>query len=205
MSFLVSKKCYSYIRRPVGSPNDVERPSSEELRLWLGPDRRVPIDGRIRSWAQETVAGELTDLDKARAIYDYAVTNLRYDKSGSGWGQGDIYWACDEKRGNCTDFHSLFIGFNRAVGIPAKFEMGFPIPLDRDRGEIAGYHCWSHFFVERYGWIPVDASEAHKQPDKREYFFGAHDENRVLFTVGRDLVLPGMEGAGLECALLTVD
>ena len=39
------------------------------------------------------------------------------------------------------------------------------------------------------GWIPVDASEAAKNPVKREYFFGAHDENRVEFSIGRDLTL----------------
>ena len=44
----------------------------------------------------------------------------------------------------------------------------------------------------------MDASEANKNPDRREYFFGAHDENRVLFTVGRDLKFPGMQGAPLN-------
>ena len=37
--------------------------------------------------------------------------------------------------------------------------------------------------------MPIDASEAAKDPAKREYFFGAHDENRVEFTIGRDLIL----------------
>ena len=37
--------------------------------------------------------------------------------------------------------------------------------------------------------MPVDASEAAKDPSRREYFFGAHDENRVEFSRGRDLVL----------------
>ena len=40
-----------------------------------------------------------------------------------------------------------------------------------------------------YGWIPVDASEAWKDPSKRDYFFGAHDANRVEFTRGRDIDL----------------
>ena len=35
----------------------------------------------------------------------------------------------------------------------------------------------------------IDASEAAKNPEKREYFFGAHDENRVEFSIGRDLNL----------------
>lgn len=35
----------------------------------------------------------------------------------------------------------------------------------------------------------MDASEAYKNPAMKEYFFGAHDENRVQFTIGRDIVL----------------
>jgi hypothetical protein len=37
--------------------------------------------------------------------------------------------------------------------------------------------------------VPIDASEAWKDPSKRDYFFGAHDANRVQFSVGRDLIL----------------
>ena len=41
----------------------------------------------------------------------------------------------------------------------------------------------------------ADASEAAKAPSRREYFFGAHDENRVAFSRGRDLVLaPSQKG-----------
>ena len=41
--------------------------------------------------------------------------SMRYDKTGTGWGHGDVLYACDAKKGNCTDFHSLFI----AMGIGA--------------------------------------------------------------------------------------
>lgn len=186
------------IRRPVGPARRSYRTGPGEIERWLEPDLRVPIDGKIREWALDTVAGKSTDLSRARAVYDYAVSNLEYDKTGTGWGNGDIYWACDAKRGNCTDFHAVFIGFSRALGIPARFEMGFPIPAGRGAGEIGGYHCWAQFFVEDYGWIPVDASEANKNPERSEYFFGAHDENRVLLTIGRDLSFPGMRGAPLN-------
>jgi len=92
-----------------------------ELALWLQPDRRVPVDGVISKWAHETVAGHTSELGQARAIYDYVVDHLTYDKSGEGWGRGDIFWACDARRGNCTDFHAVFIGYARAVGIPARW------------------------------------------------------------------------------------
>lgn len=172
---------------------------SPELAQWLQPDRLVPLDGRIRTLAQQVTEGKKTDLEKARAIYDYVEKTMSYDKSGTGWGNGDIYWACDAKRGNCTDFHALFIGLNRAVGIPAKFEIGFPIPDDRGQGEIGGYHCWAEFYLNGYGWVPVDASEAWKHPDKRQYYFGALDQNRVQLSIGRDLVLaPPQAGTPLN-------
>jgi hypothetical protein len=45
----------------------------------------------------------------------------------------------------------------------------------------------------------VDASEAAKNPAKREYFFGAHDENRVELSKGRDVVLtPRQQGDPLN-------
>lgn len=164
------------------------KPTPEMQRL-LRPDRLVPLDGVIAELARQQTQGVTDPLEKARKIYDYVVATMRYDKTGQGWGNGDALWACDSKRGNCTDFHSVFIGMMRASGIPARFEIGFPLPDNKTEGVILGYHCWAEFYIEGIGWIPVDASEAWKNPAKRDYFFGAHDDNRVLFTYGRDLRL----------------
>ena len=99
------------VRRPSpGRGPLVSGNGAEKVRIWLEPDRLIPLDDQIRAWAEETTAGQVTPLGRARAIYDHAVTNLKYEKTGTGWGQGDIHWACDTKRGNCTDFHALVIG-----------------------------------------------------------------------------------------------
>lgn len=173
--------------------------TSTNFQRFLQPDRRVPLQGVIAELSAQQTRGIQEPLAKARAIYDYVIATMRYDKSGTGWGNGDAIWACTAKRGNCTDFHSLFIGMMRAAGIPARFEIGFPLPADQHDGAIAGYHCWAEFYVEPYGWIPVDASEAWKHPDKKNYFFGAHDHNRVQFTVGRDIRLdPPQQGDPLN-------
>jgi transglutaminase-like putative cysteine protease len=161
------------------------------LAQYLKPDRLVPIDDQIRKWAREVVdqAGAHTDLEMARAIYNHVVATVKYDKTGKGWGRGDIYYACEERRGNCTDFHAIVIGYARALGIPARFAIGFPVPAQRGEGKIAGYHCWAEVYVKHIGWIPIDASEAAKDPSRRDYFFGAHDENRIEFSRGRDILL----------------
>jgi len=165
------------------------KPSPALLQRYLHPDKLVPLDGAIAELARQQTAGANTPIEKARKIYDYVVSTMHYDKSGEGWGRGDAVWACDSKRGNCTDFHSVFIGMMRHSGIPARFEIGFPLPEGKTEGEIPGYHCWSEFYIEEIGWIPVDASEASKNPAKKDYFFGALDTNRVLFTYGRDIRL----------------
>ena len=182
-----------------GGPRQVAASSDALLRRYLQADKLVPLDGVIAALSREQTAGAATPLEKARRVYDYVIATMRYDKSGEGWGRGDAIWACTAKRGNCTDFHSLFIGMMRAAGIPARFEIGFPIPGDKSEGEIPGYHCWAEFYLEGVGWVPVDASEAWKTPAKKEYFFGAHDANRVFFTFGRDLRLsPEQKGDPLN-------
>ncbi len=171
--------------KPIGNESV---PTAQAVR-YLQPDAMVPVTGRPAELARQQVQGKTSELEKARAIYDYVFATLKYDKTGTGWGRGDVLWVCDAKHGNCTDFHSLFASMARSQGIPARFAIGFPLPLDKHAGDIAGYHCWSDFDLEGSGWIPVDISEAWKHPEKKDYFFGAHDQNRMQFTMGRDLTL----------------
>ncbi len=168
--------------------------SKKEQQQYLAPDKLVPITGVPAELAANVTARKSTTLEKARAIYDYVFDNMRYEKTGTGWGRGDVLYACDAKKGNCTDFHSLFISMARSQGIPARFEIGFPLPADQHAGQIAGYHCWAEFFDPQHGWVPVDISEAWKHPAKKDYFFGAHDTERVQLSAGRDLKLNPAQG-----------
>jgi transglutaminase-like putative cysteine protease len=186
---------YNVVRHEhIGLPHEAARPhliktSEKDANRYLGPDKLIPVTGRLADIAAKQVQGKTGTEERARALYDYVFSTMKYDKSGSGWGRGDAEWACDSKRGNCTDFHSLFISMARSQRIPARFEIGFPLPANKASGEIPGYHCWAEFFDSRSGWIPVDISEASKAPTKKDYFFGAHDANRIQFSMGRDLVL----------------
>jgi transglutaminase-like putative cysteine protease len=179
-----------YVNRPDGPhPPEVADGKPQLMERFRKPDQLVPLTGRIAEVAHTATEGRDTPRDRARAIYDYVTSQLHYDKSGTGWGRGDAVWACDAKRGNCTDFHSLLIGMARSIGIPAKFEIGLPLPEDKAEGTIGGYHCWAAMYLDGVGWVPVDSSEASKSPAKRDYFFGALDDNRVRLSIGRDILL----------------
>jgi len=173
----------------VGTPLDPQ--------WYLHADKLVPLDGLIRQIAEQQSRGHDPDREKVRAFYDYVVKNMRYNKDGTGWGRGDAIWACNNKRGNCTDFHSLFIGMARSEKIPARFLIGFPIP-DTAGGTIAGYHCWAEYFDPQRGWVPVDASEANKT-GKPDAYFGTLPNDRIEFSAGRDLTLvPKQNGPPLN-------
>lgn len=197
---------YKVLRHPHRSEDwtqqskaDYDKGERDALQLYLKADKRVPIEGELITQLRKELPKEAQKpTEKAKAIFDYVVDHMEYKKVGSGWGQGDTYWACSQKYGNCTDFHALLTSMARAEGIPTQFGIGFPIPTDRSEGEISGYHCWLELYLPKLGWTPVDASEAKKHPEQRALLFGQHPADRILFSQGRDLELPGMKGPALN-------
>ena len=168
--------------------------SAAELARALRSEPLMVVDQTVTQLAQQVTAGRQHEMDKARAIYDHVLEHMHYDKTEPGWGRGDTLRACRLGAGNCTDFHALFISMARAVGIPARFVMGASVP-ETAGGDIPGYHCWAEFYHPSYGWVPVDASEAWKHPQRRGYYFGTRDPNRILFSAGRNLQLvPAQQG-----------
>ena len=108
---------------------NLPEPRDGKFAHYLGPDQLVPTDGQILQVSAKVGEPDGSAYLQAQAIYDYVVANMKYDKSGTGWGRGDAIYACNVKKGNCTDFHSLFIAIARSRGIPARFTIGFPLGM----------------------------------------------------------------------------
>jgi transglutaminase-like putative cysteine protease len=161
----------------------------------LAGDRMAPISDEVRKRAEEAAAGKRDASTVARGLYDRVLADMAYDKSGQGWGRGDLEHACSIGKGNCSDFHTLFVAMARSRKIPAFFEIGFPVPAGKSEGVIGGYHCWA-WYSDGESWKPVDISEAEKAPEKTEYFFGNICQNRFSMTSGRDLVLEPKQQGG---------
>lgn len=171
---------------------DAQPLTAEDRARYLAPNSLVPVGHEILKPILAEIhqmRADETPAATARAIYDWVVDNVEYKKVGTGWGNGDTFWACTERYGNCTDFHALFISLARSEGIPARFEIGFPIPENRASGIVGGYHCWVRFYLPGEGWVPIDASEAAKHPQMKELLFGTHPADRIHFSTGRDLTL----------------
>jgi transglutaminase-like putative cysteine protease len=132
------------------------------------------------------------------------------------------------KTGNCTDFHSLFASLAMAVGLPTRMVYGSLLKPTLNGIEVDGsYHCWIQFYAPQIGWVPLDASLANiygkefplteknkklvelttatgykgTDPSKVDYYFGNIDERRVVWSIGRDLMMQPPQESGPVNAL----
>jgi transglutaminase-like putative cysteine protease len=186
---------YRVTRWPTSRDGRPDGSGVDDADARLKPDRLVPLDGPVAEIAAK-VQGDKEPCALCRAIFEEVRARMTYDKTTPGWGHGDALRACEVGKGNCTDFHSLFMALARARGVPARFTIGHALPEGAaDGGPLAGYHCWAEFWCAKHGWVPVDVSEADKAPQRAEEYFGRLTVNRIALSSGRDLVLaPPQQG-----------
>ncbi|MGA2511945.1 MAG: transglutaminase domain-containing protein [Candidatus Acidiferrales bacterium] len=129
---------------------------------------------------------------------------------------GSTEYCLGTKTGNCTDFHSLFASLAIAAGLPTRMIYGSLLKPTLDGIQVDGsYHCWLQFYAPNLGWLPLDVSLANiygkefpltdknkklvelttatgykgLDPSKIDYYFGNIDDRRVVWSVGRDLIM----------------
>ena len=187
----------SAIRKDSYKAEGVEVPLASKEKLELP---------RVEKYYNEAVGKKTDKYEIARAIYDYVLEKMEYNKVAAGAGEGDVGRICiaidggETGKGNCTDYHSFFAALARHGDIPVAIEMGIPM-VKGESGTIneGAYHCWAKFYIEGKGWVPIDISEADKNSSAKDFYFGSLDRNRLSFSVGDDVILtPKQEGSKLK-------
>ena len=194
--------------------------SKEELGYFLQPTRYVPTDGIVKETALKATAGATTELEKARAIYDWVVDNTFRDPKVRGCGRGDIRFMLEsgDMGGKCADLNALYVGLARSVGLPARHVYGLRIAksdlgynslgLATDKATKA-QHCRTEVYLREYGWVPVDPADVRKvvleEPPgnrplsdemvskARQRLFGSWEMNWMAYNYAQDIALPGSD------------
>jgi transglutaminase-like putative cysteine protease len=195
--------------------------SPEERALYTRPTTLIPTDGVVKQTSDKIVAGGASDLEKARAIYDWLVANTERIAATRGCGSGDIkaMLAAEKLGGKCADINGLFIGLARAAGLPARDLYGIRVAPSRFGYKSLGagstdvtksQHCRADVWLEGIGWTPMDAADVrkvmleepptHLSADEpkvvaaREALMGSCEGNWVAFNCAHDIALPGASG-----------
>jgi len=196
-------------------PGHVPPENPAILARYTESSEHVPTTGLVKTMSDDIVKGQKSDIDKARAIYEWIVENTYRDAKTRGCGTGDINFMLENKAwgGKCADLNALFVAFARSQGIPARDVYGVRVAASKlgykslgKAGDITkAQHCRAEFYSAGHGWIPVDPADVRKvileedggkKPDDpmvlaaRKRLFGSWEMNWLAYNTGNDVLLP---------------
>jgi transglutaminase-like putative cysteine protease len=198
--------------------NQWPKEDSAVLQYFLLPAKLIPTDGIVKSTAAEITKGANSDLEKARAIYQWIVDNTFRNPKTRGCGVGDIRFMLESRDlgGKCADLNALYVGLARAAGLPArdvygiriaKSELGFKSLGTTSEKITKSQHCRAEVYLHDFGWVPVDPADVRKvvleEPpgnlplddamvkNARTRLFGSWEMNWMAYNFAHDVALPG--------------
>jgi transglutaminase-like putative cysteine protease len=186
----------------------------------------IPVDGIVKQTSDKIVsdASAKSDIEKARAIYEWIVDNTYRDAKVRGCGSGDIaaMLTTGNLGGKCADINGLYVGLARAASVPARDIYGIRLAPSRFGYKSLGanseiittaQHCRSEVYLTGFGWVPIDAADVRKvvleEPPKnlaisdpkvsaaRKALFGSWETNWLAYNFAHDVALPGSDGPKL--------
>ena len=194
------------------------------LRANLAPTLLLPTDGIVRKTALEATRGARSDVDKARALYEWVIANAYREPKTRGCGTGDIKAMLETGNlgGKCADLNALFVGLCRSVGVPARDVYGLRLaPSAFGYKELGGnpaglkgaQHCRAEVFLAGHGWVAMDPADVLKvmRQETADWIkdvkhpvaapvhaglFGRWEGNWVGWNSGHDIRLPGSAAKG---------
>ena len=196
--------------------------SASEVALETAATDLIPTDGIVRDTALDIIHGAKTDVEKARAIYEWIVDNTFRDPKVRGCGWGDIKAMLETRNfgGKCGDLNAMFVGLARSVGIPARDVYGVRVaPSQLGYKSLGlgsaiaskGQHCRAEFFAQGIGWVPVDPADVRKvvleEPPgnisindpkvvaARKRLFGGWEMNWLAYNTAHDVKLLNSAGS----------
>ncbi|HKV04428.1 MAG TPA: transglutaminase-like domain-containing protein [Candidatus Acidoferrales bacterium] len=205
----------------LSAPGRARKASREELEHYLRPTKLLPSGGIVKQTADEITRGATSDVEKARAIYDWIVDNTFRNPKTRGCGVGDIRFMLETKdlSGKCADLNALYVGLAHAAGLPArdvygirvaKSELGYRSLGTSTEHVTKAQHCRAEVYLHDYGWVPVDPADVRKvvleEPPgnlsmddgmvkkARARLFGSWEMNWIAYNFAHDVALPGSSG-----------
>ena len=167
----------------ISSPDYYENVGSSDVYI-------VPNNPTINTIADELWSNSNDIIEYARHCYEFTAFNFSYLNPYTGL--HPLVDILSNGGGDCGNLSSIFISLLRNKSIPSRH-----VVTIRPDGSL---HVWAEFYLENYGWIPVDVNN--KQCDPDGDYFGNYDGNGIVVSKGICLTLEKTPGNTYQCVLL---
>jgi len=138
---------------------------------------------RVKNVAASITRRKGSPFNKAKAIYEYVLARLTYADSVEVHSPDLVI---DSQIGDAEAYSLLFSALARSSGIPARPVTGLLVDSEKNMK----YHWWVEFFIQDFGWFPLDPALADGMPWKSdienhvEYYWGNIDNQHITFSRG---------------------
>jgi len=141
-------------------------------------------DARVKNHTAAILGREQNPYTKAQRIYEWMLREFVFLPDPG----GDIFTALEKKQADFYTAAMVYCTLLRCAGIPCLPIAGVLISRDRQTMN----HWWAEFWVDGFGWIPVDVvmgtgllpAKFGDNPNKASYYFGNIDSQRIAFSRG---------------------
>jgi len=146
---------------------------------------------KIQNVAHQIVKEDKNPYTRAYKIYQHITDNFEINKDVVSDRSQDVLSFLQTKRGSPYDASLLFASLCRALDIPSLVASGVVID-DTKKSHI---HWWNEFYIQGFGWVPVDLGMALSIPYRKDiknhhqYYFGSVDNSRIIFSRGDRQIL----------------
>lgn len=140
--------------------------SSDLYRKYTQSEELIQSSNSKIIWKARNITNGENDVHgKVFKIYNFIITHMQFVVQDEERG---ALWALENEVGDCSEYSYLFVALCRAAGIPARIQAGFAF---RSASEtLENGHMWAEYYLENYGWIPVDATwQQFDTIDKRHF------------------------------------
>lgn len=120
------------------------------------------LDSYVEPVIDQIITSDMSDYDKAKAVYDWICANIAYDYAGleTGTGNGDPLEVMQTGLADCGGYSGLFDYFMMKLGISCEVVNG--------SAPEGGYHAWNKVNINGQ-WLNVDATWG-DSPNSEDYF-----------------------------------
>jgi transglutaminase-like putative cysteine protease len=150
--------------------------SSPEYQKYTASGTNIVITPEMKKKARGIVGNETNPYLQAQLIYWHIMDTLPYSHAPhiqlAASGTPESTYVLETGIGDCGSQSMYFAALCRSLGIPARAIGGYQMFPGSE-----GTHFWAEYYLEDYGWIPVDVTAA----ETADWSYNATLEERNLF------------------------